>query len=414
MKKALVLVLALIMVFAALPVVGASAYEVEQEAEKAERVYPAEAIEKVIPAELVEKAKIAFTTRDITDAEIAWVKQAPGALIWAPADDARTNDEIIARAKDADPSLTNGTSTFAVMKGYVSALTPNANGSQADVSVDEKDGRIIMAITGNFSHFNYIAKEAQTEEPAEAEKAQIRIDAPLKMAVAFEDGTVYYGGEMKEVEVGKEYAFQMCSVNWDNGVYDENGNGILGTVVYRMTVVHQNEFNAIAAKVKEDTERYIVKGIDVIDMKEKKIIVNIDAKDTHLETDVNSFFMAYRFHFEGQNYNKKTGIKQVVNTPLESLSVNLPLGSTVNCRAFNGDEEIDKADVFVTNNSGEGIYDNEYLTSVNDFTWGEQLKAVEAVKEAEVVKEAKEYKEFEAAEAVKEYKAYREDVQYAK
>ena len=189
------------------------------------------------------------------------------------------------------------------------------------------------------------------------------------MAVAFEDGTVYYGGEMKEVVVGKEYAFQMCAVNWDNGVYDENGNGIRGTVVYRMEVVHQNEFNELAAAAKADPERYTVKGIDIIDNVAKKIVVNIDAEDTHLETDVNNFFMAYRFHFEGEDYDKQTGIAQVINTPLESLSVNLPLGSTITCDAYNSYEKVGSADILIVNNSGEGVYNDEFLTSVNDFTW---------------------------------------------
>ena len=65
------------------------------------------------------------------------------------------------------------------------------------------------------------------------------------MAVKFADGTVYYDGEMKEVVVGQEYVFQMCSVNWENGIYDENGNGICGTVVYRMKVVHADEFKEL-------------------------------------------------------------------------------------------------------------------------------------------------------------------------
>ena len=206
-------------------------------------------------------------------------------------------------------------------------------------------------------------------EPADEGKAGLRIDVPLKMAVIFEDGTVYYGGEMKEVTVGKEYAFQMCSVNWDNGVLDDNGNGIRGTVVYRMEVVHQNEFNALAKAAKEDPGRYTVKGIDIIDNTGKKIIVNIDAKDTHLETDVNNFFMAYRFHFESGDYNKQTGIDQVINTPLESLSVNLPLGSTITCNAYHNYEKVNSADIFITNNSGEGVYEDELLTSVNDYTW---------------------------------------------
>ena len=209
--------------------------------------------------------------------------------------------------------------------------------------------------------------EAPAQDPVEG--LSIRIDVPLKMAVAFADGSVYYGGEMKEVVVGKEYAFRMCAVNWDNGLYDGNGNGIAGTVVYRMVVVHQNEFNELAKAAKEDPGRYTVKGIDIIDNVEKKIIINIDAKDTHLETDVNNFFMAYRFHFANGDYNKKTGIDQVINKPVESLSVNLPLGSTITCKAYNGDELIDTTDVFIANNSGEGVYEDEFLTSVNDFTW---------------------------------------------
>ncbi len=213
---------------------------------------------------------------------------------------------------------------------------------------------------------------AQGETPSdeeEGEKVSIRIDTPLKMAVAFENGSVYYGGEMKEVVVGKEYPFRMCAVNWENGLFDENGNGLSGTVVYRMKVVHQEDFNELARAAKENPGRYIVKGIDIIDTEAKTIVVNCDAKDAHLETDVNSFFVAYRFHFSGSDYNKKTGIDQVINNPVESLSVNLPVGSTITCKAFIDDELVNSADVFITTNSGEGVYDDEFLTSVNDYTW---------------------------------------------
>ena len=359
MKRIMVLVLALIMVFAALPVVGAYAAEAEQQ----------EMVEKAIPEELIAMDKIAITTRDVTNAEIAWVKQATGALVWAPDGDDRSDDEIIARAKSVDSSLTGGTDVFAVLRGFDYAFTPNTHGSQAKVTVELKDNQSIMTIEGKFSHFDYIVKEA-TEEPVVAdEKVQIRVDAPLKMAVAFEDGTVCYGGEMKEFVVGKEYMFQMCSVNWDNGTFDGIDNGIRGTVVYRMIAVHRDDFLERARAAKENPERYTVKGIDIIDNEAKLIIVNCDADDTHLETDVNNFFMAYRFHFEHEGYGKTTGIEKVVNTPLESLSVNLPLGSTIACDAYVGGDKIDSADVFVANNSGEGVYDDELLTSVNEYTW---------------------------------------------
>ena len=208
-------------------------------------------------------------------------------------------------------------------------------------------------------------------DPAEVlpTAGNIRIDVPLKMAVVFADGTVYYGGEMKEVVFNQEYTFQMCSVNWDNGVYDENGNGLRGSVVYRMIVVHKDEFNRRAQEAKQDPDRYTVKGIDIIDNVGKIIIINGDAKDAHLETDVNNFFMAYRFHFTGQDYNKKTGIAGVINTPIESLSVNLPLGSTIACDAYVEGAKVDSANVFIEHNSGKGVYNDVYLTSVNDYTW---------------------------------------------
>lgn len=205
--------------------------------------------------------------------------------------------------------------------------------------------------------------------PEDGEKAGIRIDVPRKMAVAFTDGTVYYGGEKKEFVVGQEYPFQMCTVNWDNGLYDGENNGFKGSVVYRLVTVHQKDFNEKVKAAKENPNRYTVKGIDIIDNEAKMIIINCDAADAHLETDVNNFFVAYRFHFNSGDYNKKTQIENVVNTPVESLSVNLPVGSTVVCNAYVNGEKVGTDKLFVTTNSGTGIYEDEFLTSVNDYTW---------------------------------------------
>ena len=84
MKRMLVLILALVMVFAALPVIGA---------------YAEEAPSITYSEHLTEGSSF-----DITDATIAWVKQANGALIiWVDADDSRSDEEIIAQAKAADP-----------------------------------------------------------------------------------------------------------------------------------------------------------------------------------------------------------------------------------------------------------------------------------------------------------------------
>ena len=300
---------------------------------------------------------------DLTGCSIAWVKQAKGALIWTSADDIRTEEEIISQAKNADPSLANAVTTFTVLRGDGKKNTPNTNGSRAVITVSENT----MSIEGDYSHFVRGKVTAVEETPVvtiNEDKTTIRIDAPRKMAVKFEDGSVYYGGEMKEVVFGQEYLFQMCTVNWDNGLYDGNGNGLCGTVVYRMKVVHLKEFNALKASIAGNS-RYTVKGIDIIDNEAKTIIINGDDSNAHLETDVNNFFMAYRFHFTKGDYNKQTGIVGVINTPLESLSVNLPLGATVTCDAYSNYGKIASANVFIENSN----YDNVYLTSVNDYTW---------------------------------------------
>lgn len=374
MKRIMVLVLALIMVFSALPVIGA---------------YADETPEIIYTDHLTNNSDVGYDY-DVTYASIAWVKQANGTLIWVPADDNRGDDEIIAQAKAVDASIKDEN---AVLKGLGTAETPNGNGSKATVTVSVIDGETVLSIEGKYSHFvSGTAEGAVPEQPAqpeetedpnqpeetyapefpaiEGETAEIRIDTPQKMAVAFEDGTVCYGGEMKEFVIGQEYSFQMCSVNWDNGIFDGNENGLRGSVVYRLVVLHRDDFLAIARTAKEDTDRYTVKGMDVIDNVDKKIYVNCNAEDAHLETDVNNFFMAYRFHYNGEAYDKKTGIDKVVNTPVESLSVNLPLGSTISCKLYDGEEQIDAANVFVAHNSGEGYYDDEHLTSVNDYIWG--------------------------------------------
>ena len=370
MKKLLAIVLTLIMVFTAISVISASAVET-----------PA-----ITYTDHLDNNKETGYDYDVTNATIAWVKQANGALVWVAADDTRSDEAIIAEANATDSSLAH-VNDFAVLRGIGTAETPNQNGDQTTVTVTDFGRQTILSIEGKYSHFvgGYTGpfvvedepeeepEEVPAEEPTEPETAEgdtvsIRIDAPLKMAVAFEDGTVYYGREMKDVVVGQEYAFQMCTVNWENGTYDQNGNGIAGTVVYRMTVVHQDKFNRLAREAAQDAERYTVKGIDIIDNVAKTIIVNGDAEDSHLETDVNNFFMAYRFHFENEDSDKMTGIDNVT-APVDSLSVNLPLGSTIACKAYVADEVAATDNVFITNNDGKGVYDDVYLTSVNDYTW---------------------------------------------
>ena len=186
-------------------------------------------------------------------------------------------------------------------------------------------------------------KRAATDEPiTEPTKNQVKgsIVCPKKMSVRFEDGTVYYGGESILLEIGKEYKFQMCSNDWDTDTYTDDGHGVCGTVVYTVKVSNRYDERSYDP----DTKTFILPKGDPV-----------------LRTDVNKCFMAYRYHFK-TDYNKQTGIKQVVNTPLESLSVNLPLGSTIRSDAYIAYKQVGSADVFVENNK-------DMTLSYTDYKW---------------------------------------------
>lgn len=197
----------------------------------------------------------------------------------------------------------------------------------------------------------------------ESKKKTIYVVTPKKMSVRFEDGEVYKTNDKIEVEVGKEYKFQMCSNDWNTDSYSDYGYGIAGTVVYTMKLVSEKDFVELRKEAIKNTDRYTVKGMDIIDKESKTIIINKDAENSHLETDVNDFFMAYKFHFN-TDYNKQTGILHVVNTPLESLSVNLPLGSTIFADAYVANKYKKTDFVFVEK-------DNEHPNrSYKTYNWG--------------------------------------------
>ena len=206
------------------------------------------------------------------------------------------------------------------------------------------------------------------EQPAKT--VSLKVITPLAMAVRFEDGSVYYSGDSVDVEVGKDYRFQMCCVDWstrtvngenkihkpdetfypaataylhtNHGTYSDDGLGLCGTVVYTVRL----------------SDKYGDRSFD----EETKTFV-IPKGDYVLRTDVNKCFMAYRFTFKSGDHNKQTGIDNVVydtgveheNTledfgyykPLEFLSVNLPLGSTVTAKAYKNYEYFAEADIFV-------------------------------------------------------------------
>lgn len=206
------------------------------------------------------------------------------------------------------------------------------------------------------------------EKPAKT--VSLKVITPLGMAVRFEDGSVYYSGDSVDVEVGKDYRFQMCCVDWstrtvngekkihksgetfypaatawqhtNHGTYSDDGLGLRGTVVY--TVRLSDKYGD--RSFDEDTKTFVIPKGDYV-----------------LRTDVNKCFMAYRFTFRSGDHNKQTGIDNVVydtgveheNTledfgyykPLEFLSVNLPLGSTVTAKAYKNYEYLAQADIFV-------------------------------------------------------------------
>ena len=138
------------------------------------------------------------------------------------------------------------------------------------------------------------AEPEVTDEPVAGPTIDLGFVCPRRMAVRFEDGSVYYGGESIPVEIGKEYRFQMCSVDWDTNTYTDDGHGLAGTVVYTVKV----------------SNSYAERSWDP----ETKTLV-LPKGDPVLRTDVNKCFMAYRYHFEKQyahEYNRQTGINQVL------------------------------------------------------------------------------------------------------
>lgn len=183
--------------------------------------------------------------------------------------------------------------------------------------------------------------EPEPEQPDETDMVTLGIVTPKKMSVRFEDGKVYKNGDSLQIEREKTYLFQMCSNNWDNDTYDDNGNGLCGTVVYRVRV----------------SDRYDERSYD----ESTKTFV-LPKGDPVLRTDVNTCFMAYRYHFKKGDYNKQTGIENVVNTPLESLSVNLPLGSTITSDAYKAFKAIDSDNVFIER-------DEDVTISYTDYYW---------------------------------------------
>lgn len=180
-----------------------------------------------------------------------------------------------------------------------------------------------------------------TDAASTGEKINVGVVTPKKMSIRLQDGSILKTGDSFDIAAGQTIKFQMCSNNWDNDIYDDNGNGLAGTVVYSVSV----------------SSRYDERSYDP----DSKTFI-LPKGDPVLRTDVNSCFMAYKYHFRKGDYNKQTGIANVVNAPLESLSVNLPLGSTITSDAYRAFNQVDTARVFIE--TGE-----DKTLSYTDYYW---------------------------------------------
>lgn len=212
--------------------------------------------------------------------------------------------------------------------------TSYAAGDKVDFSSLSSDGSISLVTL----YAQWKATGLKHDDVGKNEK-EVKIVCPKKMSVRFEDGTICSTGDKVVLEIGKEYKFQMCSNNWDNDKYTDDGDGICGTVVY--TVKLSNSFDERSYDA--DTKTFVIPKGDPV-----------------LRTDVNKCFMAYRYHFK-TDYNKQTGIEKVVNTPIESLSVNLPLGSTIKSDAYINFKYVGSDDVFIENNEDKTISYTDYM-----------------------------------------------------
>lgn len=168
----------------------------------------------------------------------------------------------------------------------------------------------------------------------------VGVVTPQKMSIRLADGTVLKNGDSFKAKLGETVYFAMCSNNWANDTYDDNGNGIMGTVVYSVTVADSYTTRSYDA----DSHAFVIPKGDPV-----------------LRTDTNRCFMAYRFYFEKVQYNKQTGIAQVVDPGLESLSVNLPLGSTITADAYIKHNWKTNANVFIETAADKSICYTDYI-----------------------------------------------------
>lgn len=158
----------------------------------------------------------------------------------------------------------------------------------------------------------------QPEEPpaggdsgTQPDQGEVTITAVVarRMSIRLEDGRILKNGDKFNMQKYGTVRFQVCTNNWDSNTYTDDGQGIAGPVVYEYK--HQKN------------------------------------KENYLRVDNDRYFMPVRFHFEKGDYNKQTGVDKVLSTPLESLSINFPLGATINVEAYVKNQVAESRNIFV-------------------------------------------------------------------
>lgn len=214
---------------------------------------------------------------------------------------------------------------YKMKNGERSDITLIQNQAVSTLDQNDIDKSLIYDIYFSQGTNLYFEASAGIFPGEDVEMTEIAAVIPKRMSVRLQDGTILKNGDKFQMPVGGTIRFQMCTNNWDTDTYTDDGLGLAGTKVYTFT--------------------------------------HVKGKDNTLRVDTNTYFMAYRFHFAKGDYNKQTGINRVLSKPLESLSVNLPLGSTVTVNAYqNISNKISSADVFIAT-------DEDKTLSYTDFTW---------------------------------------------
>lgn len=148
-------------------------------------------------------------------------------------------------------------------------------------------------------------------QPGEGEVTITAVVA-RRMSIRLEDGRILKSGDKFNMQKYGTIRFQVCTNNWDSNTYTDDGQGLAGPVVYEYK--HQKN------------------------------------KENYLRVDNDRYFMPVRFHFEKGDYSKQTGVDHVLSTPLESLSINFPLGATIAVKAYVKNQVAESRNIFVDSN----------------------------------------------------------------